>query len=144
MLGDVRQIAPMPVDLLVQMLAEGEKPHPLRRIPQETTQSAAVLAPAVQFGVTPPVLGRFEGLGRRRTQLPEAMLQQPGGSGLPRGGLPEPLGDGLHVGNEHLVKVVMPPIRQHMFHEPTPVRRLCRFPVPPGVMDLSRLGPLGR
>ena len=114
MLGDVRQIAPMPVDLLVQMLAEGEKPHPLRRITQETAQSA------------------------------EEMLQQPGGSGLPRGGLPEPLGDGLHVGNEHLVKVVMPPIRQHMFHEPTPVRRLCRFPVPPGVMDLSRLGPLGR
>ena len=58
--------------------------------------------------------------------------------------LPEPLGDGLHVGNEHLVKVVMPPIRQHMCHEPTPVRRLCCFPVPPAVMDLSRLGPLGR
>jgi hypothetical protein len=74
-------------------------------------------SPARRHGSSP---GAARGQDRRRTQLREAMLQQPGRGGLLGGDSPDPLGHGLHVGDEHLVNVVMPPLRQHSIHELTP------------------------
>ena len=121
----MRAIAAMFLDLLMEMLAallaDWETPHSLCRIAQELAQSTAVLALAAEFGVACPVLRRLDGLGRRRTQLRNAMLQEPGGRRLRRGDLREPLVNGLHVGNEHLVKVVMSPVREHVSQEPIQV-----------------------
>src|SRR5262245_40475476 len=111
-------IAAMFLDLLMQvlaaLLADWEAPHSLSRIAQELAQRAAVLALAAKFGVARPVLRRLDGLGRRRTELHNAMLQEPVSSLLRWRDLRNPFVDCLHVGNEHLVKVVVSLVRQHV------------------------------
>ena len=79
----MRAIALVFVDLLMEMLpavlAEREAPDSLSWIAQEAAQRSAVLALAVKVGVARPVLWRLDGLGSRRAQLREAMVQKPGG-----------------------------------------------------------------
>src|SRR5258708_5605193 len=83
-LGDVRAIALVFVNLLVEMLAallpNGEAAHALNRIAQKQTQRATICALARECGVARPVLRRLDRLGCCHTQFRDAMLQDPGKS----------------------------------------------------------------